>query len=92
MIDSVVSFLGSQVYTYARISKIRADLIALISKLKANPEYRNISADPEFLQFEEAIKDYDMILKIIGINGSCVDEDMIRGFAITEEWIAKIKI
>lgn len=77
-------------YSYARIKKIKEDLLALLSNLKTDPKYSHILNGGEFSGFESALTQYDVVLNKIGPGGYCRDEKLNSGFNVTEQFISKI--
>lgn len=79
-------------YSYARITKIKEDLFALLSKLKTDPKYSHVLNATDLNKFESALAEYDVVLSKIGRNGYCRDQKLNSGFDITEKFINKISI
>ena len=77
-------------YSYARIKKIKDDLLTLLSNMKTDPKYSHILNAGELSGFESALTDYDVVLIKIGPGGYCKDEKINSGFNITEQFISKI--
>lgn len=79
-------------YSYAKITKIKEDLFALISKLKNDPKYSHVLDAADLNKFELALAEYDVVLSTIGKNGYCRDKNLNSGFDTTEKFIEKIRI
>lgn len=77
-------------YSYARITKIKEDLFALLSKLKTDPKYSHVLNAADLNKFESALAEYDVVLNKIGKNGYCRDLKLNSGFDITERFIERI--
>lgn len=77
-------------YSYARITKIKEDLFALLSKLKTDPKYTHVLNVADLNKLESALAEYDVVLSKIGKNGYCRDQELNSGFDITEKFIERI--
>lgn len=74
-------------YTYNQILKIKNELNSLIGPI----ESRGLPMIAEGKHLREHIKQYDVLLNHIGVNGICMDPSLCKGLFETENFIKLIK-